>query len=264
MGAKRAILHGLALVGLAAVVVAGVWLWGQRPWRTAVSVNGRILTARELDLRAQALLEDAQRIEHVAFSPARAAEAMRHYRRQAAKMWILKEVLLAEAVARGIEVGAEDENESLKQMERDLKSRNLTVEQYFKEGPLPEELKRRDFREVLLVRKFTTQEVADKISVTTKEIDERVNDLRRQGLLQTKPGEKPKIKADRKTAIDMLRAERYRKGFRALFRSLYPKADIRVPEYPDLEMLNAVSAPRDEDKGPALPSIEPPKAKEPK
>jgi hypothetical protein len=262
MGARRAVLHGFALVGLAAIVVAGVWLWGLRPWRTAVSVNGRILTARELDLRAQTLLDDAQRVEHVVFSPARAAEALRHYRRQAVKMWILKEVLLAEAVARGIEVGAEDENESLKQMERDLKSRNLTVEQYFKEGPLPEEVKRRDFREVLLVRKFTTKEVADKISLTTKEIDDYVTELKRQSLLQTKPGEKPKIKTDRKTAIDMLRADRYRKGFRALFRSLYPKADIHVPEYPDLETLNAVSAPREEDKGPALPNIEPQKAKE--
>lgn len=261
---RRAILNLFALAGLVAVVASGVWLWGQRPWRTAVSVNGRILTARELDLRAQTLLDDAQRIEHVAFAPARAAEALRHYRRQAVKMWILKEVLLAEAVARGIEVGAEDEREALRQMERDLKSRNLTTEQYFKEGPLPEETKRRDFREVLLVRKFTAREVADKISLSTADIDARVRELKRQSLLQTKPGERPKIKTDRKTAIDMLRAERYRKGFRALFRSLHPKMDIRVPEYPDLEALNAVSQPREEDKGPALPDIAPPQAKEAK
>ena len=79
---KRVLLHVFALVGLSALTVLGVWLWGQRPWRTAVSVNGRILTARELDLRAQTLLDDAQRVEHLAYSPAKAAEAFRHFRRQ--------------------------------------------------------------------------------------------------------------------------------------------------------------------------------------
>jgi len=86
-----------------------------------------------------------------------------------------------------------------------------------------------------------------------------MKELKRQCLLQTKPGEKPKFKTDRKTAIDMLRAERYRQGFRKLFRSLYPKATVSVPEYPDLENLNAVSHPRDEDRGPALPVIGTPK-----
>lgn len=256
---KRVLVHVLALVGMSALVVLGVWLWGQRPWRTAVSVNGRILTAQELDLRARTLLDDAQRVEHIAYNPARAAEALRHFRRQAAKMWILKEVLLSEAVTRGIEVGAEDEKEGLKQTAEALKSRNLTVEQYFKEGPLPEEIKRRDFREVLLVKKFAEKEVADKISITPKEIDAYIKELKRQCLMQTKPGEKPKFKTDRKTAIDMLRAERYRKGFRKLFRELYPKASVSVPEFPDLETLNAVSHPRDEDRGPALPGIGMPK-----
>ncbi len=253
---KRVLLHVFALVGLSALTVLGVWLWGQRPWRTAVSVNGRILTARELDLRAQTLLDDAQRVEHLAYSPAKAAEAFRHFRRQAVKMWILKEILLSEAVARGIEVGAEDEKDGLKQMTSELKSRNITVDQYFKEGPIPEDIKRRDFREVLLVKKFATKEVTEKISLTPKEIDDYMKELKRQCLMQTKPGEKPKFKTDRKTAIDLLRAERYRKGFRALFRSLYPKASVRVPEYPDLETLNAVSHPREGDDGAVLPDIQ--------
>ncbi len=264
MGAKRVAVHALAIIGVAAIIVGGVWLWRQRPWRTAVSVNGRILTARELDLRAQTLLEDAQRVRGIVFPPARAAEELRRFRKQAAKVWILKEVLLSEAVARGIEVGAEDEKEGLSQTERDLKSHNLTLEQYFKEGPLPEEVKRRDFREVLLVNKFTKREVADKISLTTKEIDDYVKELRTQYVKQAERGERPTVKFDRKTAIDQLRAERYRKGFRALFRSLYPKAEVHSPEYPELETLNAVSQPRDDDKPPPLPDISASRAKEAK
>ena len=261
---KRIFVHALALVGLAAVVVGGVWLWQQRPWRTAVSVNGRILTARELDLRAQMLLDDVQRREHIAFSSARKSEALRHYRRQAAKTWILKEVLLSEAVAHGVEVGVEDEKDGLARMEKDLKAHNLTLDQYFKESPLPEEALRRDFREVLLLKKFTTKEVTDKISLTSQEIEDYMNELKRQNQILTKPGEKPKMRTDRKTAIDMLRADRYRKGFRALFRAAFPKVEIRVPDYPDLENLNSVSPPREEDKPPPLPTFGPQKAKEQK
>ena len=99
---KRAILHVVALVALAAAVVCGVLLWRQRPWRTSVSVNGRIVTARELDMRAQLLLEDGRRTGQ---PPA----SFEDYRRQAAARWIVKELLLSESVARGVELGAEDE-----------------------------------------------------------------------------------------------------------------------------------------------------------
>ena len=74
---KRTLLHAFALVALAAVVVGGVWLWRQRPWRVSVSVNGRVLTARELDMRAQLLLEDGRRMGQLPAS-------LEDYRRQAA------------------------------------------------------------------------------------------------------------------------------------------------------------------------------------
>ena len=245
---KKAIVLVLAAIGFVSILAGVYLLWGQRPWRTAVSVNGRILTAQELELRAQTLLDDAKRTEHLTFSRDRAAEAMRHYRREAAKMWIVKEVVLSEAVVRGYEPTAADEQASLALMASRLKSRKMTPEDFFKEGPIPEEIKRRDFREVVLINKFTEKEVRDKISVTPKEIDDRQNELKRLALMRTKPGEKPRIRTDRKTAIDQLRAERYSKGFRTLFRELFLKSDVRVPMFPDLESLDVVSPMRPEDK----------------
>ena len=91
---KRAIFHVVALAALAAAVVGGVLLWRQRPWRVSVSVNGRVITARELDMRAQLLLEDGRRTGH---PPA----SLEDYRRQAAARWIVKELLLSESVATG-------------------------------------------------------------------------------------------------------------------------------------------------------------------
>ena len=139
---KKVLIHVLALVGFAALVVAGYMAWQVRPWRVVASVNGHTVTAREITLRAQTLLDDAKRTEHLIYPKEREREALEYYRRDATKKWIVKEVLLAEALARGYEVTPSDEKENLVQMTAGLKSRNLTPEQYFKEGPLPEDLKR--------------------------------------------------------------------------------------------------------------------------
>ena len=53
----------LALIGAIALAGGAFHLWSNRPGRTAVSVNGRILTARELEWRAQTLVDDAKRVE---------------------------------------------------------------------------------------------------------------------------------------------------------------------------------------------------------
>ena len=246
---KKALIHVLALVGFAALVVAGYMAWQVRPWRVVASVNGHTVTAREITLRAQTLLDDAKRTEHLIYPKEREREALEYYRRDATKKWIVKEVLLAEALARGYEVTPSDEKENLMQMTAGLKSRNLTPEQYFKEGPFPEDLKRRDFREGVLINKFTTKEVRDKIVVDSKDVEERFAQLQKIELAKTKPGAaagKPKI--SRKMAIDSLRAERFRQGFRQLFRTLYGKAQVKCPEYPEMEKLEGVSPTRAEDK----------------
>ncbi len=245
---KKVLIHVLALVGFAALVVAGYMAWQVRPWRVVASVNGHTVTAREITLRAQTLLDDARRTEHLIYPKEREREALEYYRRDATKKWIVKEVLLAEALARGYEVTPSDEKENLVQMTAGLKSRNLTPEQYFKEGPLPEDLKRRDFREGVLINKFTAKEVRDKIAVDSKDVEERFAQLQKIELAKTKPGAaagQPKV--SRKMAIDSLRAERFRQGFRQLFRTLYGKAQIKCPEYPEMERLEGVSPARAED-----------------
>jgi len=223
---KRAILHVLALAALAAAVAGGVLLWRQRPWRVSVSVNGRVITARELDMRAQLLLEDGRRTGQPPTS-------FEDYRKQAAARWIVKELLLSESVARGVELRAEDEREELGKLEEDLKSHHLTVEQYFRQMPLPEETMRQDFREVLLLRKFLKKEVDDKVSIATADIESCMKALKSKAFFQKVHGEKKKLKTDRKSVNDMLRASLLNKGYRDLVRSLCEKADVRVPDYPE-------------------------------
>lgn len=247
---KRVLSALLVLVCLAGLVGAGAFLWDRRPWRVAVTVNGRPLVWSELDLRAKTLLDDARRVEHLTMDKSREGEALQYYRKQAARMWIVKEVMLDEALARGCEVSPADEKAALAQVASRLKSRNLTPETFFKEGPLPEDLKRRDFREGVLINKFTDQEIRSKIKLSAKEIDDRQTDLKRLALLRTKPGEAPRIKSDRKAALETLRAERFQSGFEALFRTLFRKAEVKCPEFPELEKLEGLT-PRHADAKPA-------------
>ena len=234
----------LALVGAVALAGGAFFLWSNRPGRTAVSVNGRILTARELDWRAQTLIDDAKRMENLLIPEREKKEAMRHYRRTAAKMWIVKEVLLAAAVESGVKVTADDEKSSLARVASQLKSRNLTPEQFFKEGPIPEATKRSDFKEAVLIGKYTKREIEDKLSVGTKEIDDRVKELRELNAKVKKAGGKPKLKADRKTAIEMLRQEKYNIAFRDLFREKFHKMLVKCSMFEDLESVDGVSPPR--------------------
>lgn len=257
---KKILVHVLAVVGIAALVVGGVKLWQVRPWRVIASVNGHAITASELELRAQTLLDDVKRTEHLMVPKTREKEALDHYRRQATQMWIVKEVLLAEALARHYEVTPADEKDSLVQMTARLKSRNLTPEQFFKEGPIPEDLKRRDFKEGVLINKFTAKEVRDKINVTTQEIEDHFTQLKRVELMRTKPGTKVQSRVTRKMAIDSLRGQRFRSDFRKLFRDLYSKAQVKCPEYPEMETLEGVSPSRPEDRAdapvaPAKPAV---------
>ena len=221
---KRAAVHAvLVLLGLVAVAAGGAHLWRHRPWRPAVAVNGRVLSAGELDLRARALAADARRLGR----PLSADAA----RRTAAKMWIVKEVLLAEALARGYAASAADEKAARAQMAARLKSRRLTPEAFFREGPLPEEVKQRDFREGVLIDVFVAREVRDKMTLTTEEVDARLAELRRRAPAST-----------RRQALDALRVERFRAGFRRLFRSLFVKCDVRSPAFPAFEALDGLLA----------------------
>ena len=238
---KQVLMSILALVGAVSLVAGGVFLWNNRPGRTAVSVNGRVLTERELLWRAQTLIDDAKRMESLLIPEREMPAAILHYRRLAAKMWIVKEVLLSAAVEAGVKVTPADEKDSLEKAQKQLESRHLTTEQYFKEGPIPEAVKRSDFREALLIGKYTKQEFASNSPVSAKEVDERIKELRAENARIKRDGGAEKFKTDRKSVINMIQQENYNKNFKKLFREKFVKMDVSCPAFPDLENVDAVS-----------------------
>ena len=231
---KKATSVFLMLVGIAAIAVAAVYMWGRRPWRAVVEVNGHVLTAGELHARGEGLLEDAKKTEHLVVPNNRAkrAEAQRHYEVKAAKLWVLKMLMLDEALARKLKATPAEAQEAVKLMGKRLKTRNMTVDDYFKNGPLPADVLRREFEEGVLVTKLLKQEVEDKIALDPDEITKHHEELQRRAAIVKKI---PAQRIDRKFAIDSLRSIRYLEGVKKFYESLRAKAEVKAPEYPEVE-----------------------------
>lgn len=208
---RRAVLHALAVTVLVALAVGGVLLWRVRPWRVAVAVDGHAMTVRELDLRAATAEADARRM-------GRTVGDVAQLRRQAARKWIVKEIMLAEALAAGVSSTAADEQEALARAEKDFQARGLTSEQYFQEGPLPEDLKRREFREGVLVDKFVQKTIGERLSLAKQ---------------------MPEGRAD---------AGRFADEFRRQFRALFARHEVKCLDDPVLETVDGVAPARPGDE----------------
>ena len=216
-------------------------LWGWRPARVSIAAADQVVTSAELDLRVRNAQDDLRRR---GFTP----PAVSVLRRHEAQVWIFKVVMHAEAVRQGLTVTPDDERKERAKMSGSLKPHKLTVEQFFKEGVLPESLKLEDFRANIGVNKLLAREGDEKANVSGAEIEARMAELRRRAEDEAARGLKPTTRSDRKTAINDLRMERHNKGCRAIFRSLYGSARVWSPEFPEMERLDGVSLPLPNEK----------------
>ena len=219
-----------------AAVPLYVGLWGWLPARVSVAAAGQVVTSAELDLRVRNSQDDLRR-RGLALPP----QAV--LRSHEAQVWIFKAVMRAEAVRRNVTVTPDDEKKERAKMVYSLKPHRLTVEQFFKEGVLPESLKMEDFRSNVRVNKFLAREIDEKINVSMPEIEARMAELQRRADEEAARGMKPTTKSDRKTAINSLRRDRRNQECRALFRSLYGSAHVWSPEFPEMEHVDGVSLP---------------------
>ncbi len=127
---RRAFAITCVIAILAALASGGSWLWMRRPWRVVATVDGDTLTSRDLDVRVETYGGD---------------------RREIVRAWIAKQILLGEAVRRNASLEEGDEREVKGVLAAWLASQGTTADGFFAKGPLPEDVKRNDFKEGLLV-----------------------------------------------------------------------------------------------------------------
>ena len=108
-------------------------MWMHRPWRVIATVDGDALTSTDLELRLKTYCAGRNATEGD--------------RREMVRAWIAKQILLGEAVRRNVSLAEGDEREVKGILVAWLANQGTTVDKFFAEGPLPEELKRNDFKE---------------------------------------------------------------------------------------------------------------------
>ena len=134
---RRALVIILAFAAFAALTAGGTWMWRHRPWRIVATVDGDVLTSRDLDLRIKA---------YCGGRPVTESD-----RREMVRAWIAKQILLGEAVRRNASLSETDERVVKGVLVAWLASQGTTADDFFAEGPLPEDVKRNDFKEGLLI-----------------------------------------------------------------------------------------------------------------
>lgn len=213
-----------------------VGFWGWRPLRVSAAAAGQVLTSAELDLRMRTQQVDHRRRGQMPLP----VQVLRDHE---VDVWIYKVVMSTEALRRGIKVTPDDEKKERLKLIPLLETHKLTVDQFFKEGVLPESLKLEDFRSNIRVNKLLAREVEGKDNVSGAEIEARMAELRRRAEDEAARGLKPTIRSDRKSAINDLRGERLDRKSDALFRTLFDSARVWSPEFPKKELVDGVSIP---------------------
>jgi len=165
------------------------------PAEVLLSVDGRQLTRGELDADVAALL--AARGGQI--PPAQVEQAKRYFGEQLAQQFIMKTLLLGEAAKKGLaltdEIRAKREAEFIKSVAGRPGAPKSFAEMAEKH-PLGKERAIREINESLLIQQLLEQEVASKIKVDAKKVDDTLKDLTEKSAAAAKgaAGAEAKIK----------------------------------------------------------------------
>ncbi len=149
------------------------------PQSIAVKVNGVPVFWESVDRRGRGFLKDEQEVNGLAFAPEKEAEALDFYRRRAAKVEVMRILLLEEVRRQRIVVTEQDQQKALARLQPIMARRNWTTNDFFTRSPLGEAQTRAEFAESIYIDKLLDEGVIRKLSVTSEEMDAAVGELAR-------------------------------------------------------------------------------------
>ena len=140
------------------------------PNKVAVKVNDAKLTYGELDADISKIIE-AQKI------PAEQLEqAKTYFRDQMAQQFVMKSLLLAEIAKKGLKITDEDRKKREDEFLKSVAGRPnapKTIDELLAKHPFGKDRARAEFDESILIQKLLEQEVASKVKVDDKKVDEQ-------------------------------------------------------------------------------------------
>lgn len=134
-------------------------------------VNGTPLTWEEMERRAMGFLKDDVETNHLIIPESRMEEAKEHFRKRSIQAFAYKTILLAEAIKANIKITPRDRERGLQALADALRKRNWTSEQFFKNGPMPEPVMRKEFEDGLIIEKYMKSQLVNRIKLQDGEVD---------------------------------------------------------------------------------------------
>ena len=144
------------------------------PNQIVAVVDTQTLTWQEMDERAGGYLKHAMEREHLAFASNKIAEVEHHFRQRAIKAFIYKTLMVQEAKRLKLTISEADRAQGLKDLEKNLKTKNWTTNDFFNKGPQPAAKMRLEFEDGLLIDKLLRSTIRSKISADEKEINQLI------------------------------------------------------------------------------------------
>ncbi len=144
------------------------------PNQIVAVVDTQTLTWQEMDERASGYLKHAMEREHLAFASNKIAEVEHHFRQRAIKAFIYKTLMVQEAKRLKLTISEADRAQGLKDLEKNLKDKNWTTNDFFNKGPQPAAKMRLEFEDGLLIDKLLRSTIRNKISADEKEINQLI------------------------------------------------------------------------------------------
>lgn len=144
------------------------------PQSIAAIINGTPIFWESVDRRGRGFLKDEKEVGHLAFAPAQEAEALDHFRRRAAKIEVMRHLLLEDAKQHKIVVTEGDRRKTLARLEPLMAQRHWTTNDFFTRSPLGEEQTRLEFEESIYIDKLLETVVAKDTTVTAQDMEETI------------------------------------------------------------------------------------------
>lgn len=189
------------------------------------SVNDIQIFRKDVDAQVNKLLE-SQKI------PAeKQAEARRFFEQRVISSKIIRLLVMKEAKKADIKITDEDRKRQLGRLESLLKSRNMTVDHYFKSSPLGEIDARNEFEEGLIIDKFLEEKILSASS------DSEEKDPKDVGAVTPLKSE---AKSGSSSEIDAAKEKRKRQksqeAIKKYIQELKKGATITTPAYPNMTL----------------------------
>lgn len=154
------------------------------PEYVVAMVNDVPLTWKEMEDRAMGYMNDDIKQNHLLIPPDHMEEAKTFFRKRSISAFVLKTIVLQEAIMESIRPTKEDKEASYKALMIALKPRGWTTNDFFNKGPLPPAKMHHEFDDGIVIDKYFKVKCAPGITANDEEVNKFIEEINKTNELK--------------------------------------------------------------------------------